>query len=93
MTKQHDSNPHSILAERDIHNKVNISNGHSLAEKIVKHQFIPPQHIAHHPQPNVTIWREELNAKNNVQEQIKKQVFLTFWYTLGSLFMLIPLLD
>lgn len=30
-----------------------------------------------HHQPNVasvTIWREELNAKNNVQEQIKKQV-------------------
>ena len=23
---------------------------------------------------NVTIWREELNAKNNVQQQIKKQV-------------------
>ena len=30
--------------------------------------------LNNHNYSNVTIWREELNAKNNVQQQIKKQV-------------------
>jgi hypothetical protein len=34
------------------------------------------QHIQNYT--NVTIWREELNAKNNVQQQIKKQVGLIY---------------
>ena len=27
---------------------------------------------------NITIWREELNAKNNYQQQLKKQVTIDF---------------
>lgn len=80
MTKNLDSchNPHMILGEREIQAKVTQHHGHINSENknyVNKHQFIQQQqHVNHHPQP--TIWREELNAKNNVQEQIKKQVFI-----------------
>jgi hypothetical protein len=40
------------------------------------------------PESHTTIWREELNAKSNVQEQIKKQVgiFFLFYLTFFCLF-------
>ena len=50
------------------HNHIILNNGH----------FIGDVHNPHH-YTSVTIWREELNAKNNVQEQIKKQVFIYFF--------------
>ena len=33
-----------------------------------------PEKTIKNASSNVTIWREELNARNNVQQQIKKQV-------------------
>lgn len=75
ITKTNEINPHLILSEREVQTKVNFNTGYYLDENknyMNKYKYNAPNYHQH--QSNVTIWREELNAKNNVQEQIKKQV-------------------
>lgn len=75
MTKPNDMNPHLILSEREIQSKVSINPGYFANDNknyMNKYKYNAPNYQQH--QSNVTIWREELNAKQNVQEQIKKQV-------------------
>jgi hypothetical protein len=57
----------------DKRNQIMLNNGHFVSNNGTNIVTVN-NNLNNHPTHNVTIWREELNAKNNVQEQIKKQV-------------------